>query len=401
MSAARPSFLLLLTTAALLLAGCDQAEQTKAPPPPAVSVYTVQTNAIGNYREFVARTEASQEVLLQARVEGEITQINFTEGTTVEKGQLLFEIDPKPYQAALTRAKADLAASQASAKQAAADYKRGQELLPRGYISQADIDKLRAAALQTEASVDAAKASLETAELNVGYTHITAPFTGKIGKQRYDLGTLVGPTSEPLAELSAANPIFVNFQLEESTYTHFLQHRASLIDPETGEPPLDLSLRLPNNGTYSEAGKLNFTDTRIDSAVGSVNLRAVFPNPDGIILPGLYVTLVIESRDKTEMPLIPQAAVQENQLGKFVLVLTDDNTIERRIVEMDRRIGAMWSVKSGLEAGEKIVIEGLQKVRPGVTVAPVEKRVDPKTGAVSDLESEDSQAPAPSEQPEQ
>ncbi|SFM71075.1 efflux RND transporter periplasmic adaptor subunit [Marinobacter zhejiangensis] len=373
-----------LIVTSLLLTACDNPQQQTSSPPPAVTVYTVASQPIGDYREFVARTSASQEVDLRARVEGEITQINFTEGGTVEAGQLLFEIDPKPYQAALERARADLSAARASATQAAADFQRGQELSPRGFISQSDLDKLRAATDQTKASVEGAQALLEEAQLNLGYTSITAPFDGQIGKHLYDVGTLVGPSSAPLATLQSIDPIFVDFQLEEGTYVSYLQQQANNTD-ESGQPALDLSLRLPNNEIYGELGSLNFADTRIDSTVGSVNIRAEFPNPDGLILPGLYVTLIAESQDKAEAPLIPQSSVQESQLGFFVLTLNDQSQIEQTIVTMGRRIGAMWVVESGLDSGQQIVIEGLQKVRSGITVTAVEKTVDPQTGVVMDL----------------
>lgn len=371
--------------ALLMLNACGKEAPAKQMPAPAVSVFSVKSEPVGKFREFVARSEASQEVDLRAQVEGEITRRNFTEGSFVQAGQLLFEIDRRPYQAALEQAQANLAARQAEDTQAEADYKRGQELAPDGYISQSDLGKLRSAAGQAVANVKAAEAALETARINLDYTHITAPFDGQIGKRRYDVGTLVGPSSEPLATLSASDPIYVNFQLEESAYINFLQQRAADGAKPGDQPPLDLSLRLPNNMDYGQPGKLDFADTKIDSTVGSVSLRAIFPNSEGLILPGLYVTLLVESQNKTNTPLIPQASVQENQQGNFVLVLNDENQVDQRIVEMGRRIGAMWVVNNGLNDGEKIVIEGLQKVRPGVAVAPIEKTVDRETGAVVDL----------------
>lgn len=377
----------IAASAMLLLSACSDDAPKPTPPAPAVSVFSVQSSPVGRFREFVARSEASQEVDLRARVEGEITRRNFTEGGFVQQGQLLFEIDRKPYQAALEEAQANLAARQAEEIQAQADYKRGQELAPDGFISQSDLGKLRSASGQAVANVKGAEAALETARINLDYTHITAPFDGQIGKRRYDVGTLVGPSSESLATLSASDPIYVNFQLEESAYINFLQKRAS--EGKSGqEPELDLSLRLPNGGDYGQLGKLDFADTKIDSTVGSVSLRAIFPNSEGLILPGLYVTLLVESQKKEQLPLIPQAAVQENQLGNFVLVVNDKNQVDTRHVDMGRRMGAMWVVNGGLKNGEMIVIEGLQKVRPGVEVNPMEKSVDPKTGAVVDLKSE-------------
>ena len=374
-----------LIASALFIGACSDDTPKQAPPPPAVSVFSVQSSPVGTFREFVARSEASQVVDLRARVEGEIIRRNFTEGGFVQRGHLLFEIDRRPYQAALDQAQANLAARQAEELQADADFNRGKELAPDGYISQSDLGKLRSASGQADANVKGAEAALETAQINLNYTHITAPFDGQIGKRRYDVGTLVGPSSESLATLSASDPIYVNFQLEESAYINFLQKRAA--EGKSGqEPALDLSLRLPNGDEYGQAGKIDFADTKVDSTVGSVSLRAIFPNTEGLILPGLYVTLLIESQQKEQLPLIPQAAVQENQLGNFVLVLNDKNQVDTRHVEMGRRIGAMWVVNGGLKNGEKIVIEGLQKVRSGVEVNPIVKSVDPQTGAVVELD---------------
>lgn len=373
----------LAASATILLSACTEEAPKQAPPAPAVTVYSVQSSSVGKFREFVARTEASQEVELRARVEGEIILSNFTEGSLVQQGQLLFKIDRRPYQAALDQAQANLAARQAEETQANADFKRGEELAPDGFISQSDLGKLRSAAGQAVANVKGAEAALETARINLDFTHITAPFDGQIGKRHYDAGTLVSPSSEPLATLSASNPIYVNFQLEESAYINFLQKRAS--EGKSGqEPELDLSLRLPNGGDYGKPGKLDFADTKIDSTVGSVSLRAIFPNDEGLILPGLYVTLLVESQKKEQLPLIPQASVQENQLGNFVLIIDDKNQVATRHVDMGRRLGAMWVVNGGLKDGERIVIEGLQKVRPGVEVNPIEKTVDSKTGAIID-----------------
>lgn len=371
----------LAASAAILLSACGKEAPKQAAPAPAVTVYNVQSSSVGQFREFVARAEASQKVDLRARVEGEITRRNFTEGGLVQQGQLLFEIDRKPYQAAFEQAQAELSARNAEAVRADADFKRGEELAPDGFISQSDLGKLRSSALQADANVEGAKAALETARLNLDYTHITAPFDGQIGKRRYNVGTLVGPSSDALATLSASDPIYVNFQLEESAYINFLQKRASE-GKSNQEPELDLSLRLPNGGDYGQPGKIDFADTKIDSTVGSVSLRAIFPNSEGLVLPGLYVTLLVESQKKEQLPLIPQAAVQENQLGNFVLVIDDKNQVVTRHVDMGRRMGAMWVVNGGLKDGERIVIEGLQKVRPGVEVNPVEKAVDPKTGAI-------------------
>jgi membrane fusion protein (multidrug efflux system) len=187
-----------------------------------------------------------------------------------------------------------------------------------------------------------------------------------------------------LATLIISDPIFVSFQVEESTYVSYQQEHQGSNSDEGGE--FDISLRLPNNSEYPEHGKLDFADTKISEGMGTVELRTVFPNPHNIIIPGLFVTLILESKSKEEMALIPQAAVQEGQQGKFVLIVDENNTVKQRHVVLGRRINAMWVAEKGVSIGEKVIVEGLQKVRSGVEVRGVEKHVDPLVGTISDID---------------
>ena len=370
--------------ALLVLSGCSEpAPQQKDAPAPAVSVYQVKTNEIGDYREFVARTEAYQQADLRARVEGELVKRNFTEGTIVEQGQLLLEIDPSEYKAKGSELEASLQSARAAAQRAKKDLDRGKEISKDGFISQADLDKLSTNFDQLTASVASSKAALEQAKISLSYTQIYAPFDGLVGKVNYDVGNIVGPSSGSLAELTNVNPIFVNFQVEEADYINFKQAHAG---SDLTDVPFDITLRLPNDSIHKHRGKLNFADVKTDQSTGTVELRAEFENPDNVIMPGLFVTLIVESQDKQALVLIPQMAVQENQQGKFVLVVGEDNTAQQRFVDLGRRIEAMWVVKGGLEQGEKVIIEGLQKVRPGVAVKAVEKTINPITGALDNKE---------------
>ncbi|WP_019027050.1 efflux RND transporter periplasmic adaptor subunit [Colwellia piezophila] len=368
----------------LTLTACSKEEVKIKPPAPAVSVYTIKAQAIGGYREFVARTEAFKEADLRARVEGELIERHFKEGSNVEKGQVLLKIDPAAYQAALSAAKADLSSRVSGEENAKRNLKRANDLIDDGYISQSDYDRLTTEESQAKSAVKAAQASVEKAELDLSYTTITAPFSGRIGKVNYNVGNIVGPTSSPLATLIISDPIFVSFQVEESFYISYLQQLQGARTAK--KPEFELSLRLPNNSEYPEKGKLDFADTKIAQGMGTVELRTVFPNPRNIILPGLFVTLIVETLDKEEMALIPQAAVQENQQGKFVLIVGQDNKVKQRHVVLGRRINAMWVVEKGVAIGEHVIVEGLQKVRSGVEVNGVKKYVDALTGTISDMD---------------
>lgn len=381
----KPSTIIYLLTSLLLLSACsDKSAEKPQMPAPAVSVYTIQSEDVGSYREFVARTIASKEVNLTTRVEGELIERNFEEGSFVEKGASLLRIDPTAYQTSLESAKADLASKLAVAEGAARDLKRGSEVAADGYISQSDLDKLITNDSQAKAAVKVAKSNLEQAELNLSYTGINAPITGRIGKVNYNVGTVVNPTSGTIATITALDPMYVSFQVDEADYISYLQKHSRVTNPQ--QIPIDISLRLPNNTTYSEPGLFTFADTKIDESMGTVELRAIFENPNKVILPGLYVTLIMEGKNKQTMALVPQAAVQENQQGHFVLVVDADNTVAQRIVKLGRRINAMWVVESGIDSGERIIIEGLQKVRTGIAVKPIEKQVDPLTGVIASAE---------------
>ena len=375
--------LFALLTVGLVLTACGKQEVKVKPPAPAVSVYTIKSQPIGGYREFVARTEAFKEADLRARVEGELIERHFREGSIVEKGQILLKIDPAAYQAALSAAKADLSSKVSGESNAKRNLKRANELINDGYISQSDYDRLTTEESQAKSAVKSAQAALEKAELDLSYTSIKAPFTGRIGKVNYNVGNIVGPTSDILATLMINDPIFVSFQVEESFYISYLQEHQSARTANKAE--FDLSLRLPNNSEYPQKGELNFSDTKIAQGMGTVELRTIFPNPNNLILPGLFVTLIVETLKKEEMALVPQAAVQESQQGKFVLVVDDKNTVKQRHVVLGRRINAMWVVEKGIAIGDTVIVEGLQKVRAGVEVKGVKKYVDPVTGTISDF----------------
>lgn len=373
----------------LVLSSCSKEAEQHQAPPPSVSVITIGTQEVGEYNESVARTEAIRTVDLKARVEGEITKRLFREGDTVEKDQLLFEIDRENYQAALAEAEANLSSARAEKIRTERDYKRGKELRPKGFISQSDLDTLASNASQARASEKAAEAALKNAQVNLSYTRIRAPFSGEISTVRYNVGTLVGPNSDPLATLLQDNPIYANFQIDESSYISYLQQRTKgqtegRIATQPPEDLLHITLILPNGTVHAYPGTINYAGIQVNATTGTVDVRAKFPNPSGIIRPGMYCTLQIESKTKTTQPIVPQYAVQEGQQGKFVLIVDDNNTIQTRNIQVGRNMGALWAVTAGLKPGDKIVVEGLQKVRTGTVVNPVMRYLDGKTGVLRD-----------------
>ena len=381
-----------LATSMLLLAGCSDEKPQHQMPPPAVSVFSVIDREVGDYYEYVGRSEAINSVDIQARIEGFLVKRNFIEGGIVDKGQLLYEIDRAPFEASLKGARAQLASSEASLVNARKNLERGQDLIKRGAISQSDYDNQVSTEAQAAASVESAKANLETAQLNLGYTRIYAPFKGEIGKSKYSVGNLINPSSGTLATLTSMDPIYVTFQVDERQLISHLtknpnaRSTASQVPVESAleeKGAFTLSLKLPNGQEYDQPGTFSFADTQVNETMGTLTLRATFPNPRGIILPGLYVTVQAESTAKMQLPLIPQASVQQDQGGHFVLVIKPDNTVETRQVELGRRINAMWVVKSGLKPGEHIIVQGLQKVRPGSKVNPTLVEVNPTTGTIT------------------
>jgi len=283
----------------------------------------------------------------------------------------------------LSQAIADLASKQSVEENAIRNLKRAKDLIGDGYISQSDFDRLTTEESQAKASVKSAQAALKRAELDVSYTQILAPFAGRIGKVNYNVGNIVGPSSDTLATLTVTDPIYVSFQLEEELYLNYSQQHEQAEAPS--DVKIDLTLRLPNDTVYQESGQLDFADTKIEQGMGTVELRAAFANSRGVILPGLFVTLITEGQEKQAMAMVPQAAVQASQQGKFVLVVDKSNKVKQRHVVLGRRINAMWVVEEGLEADEQVVIEGLQKVRAGVTVMPVVKSVDALTGTIAEV----------------
>jgi len=356
----------LSISALLLLSGCDNA------PPPApevkvnVKVLEVVKKEVQPNREFVGRTEATQDITIKSKVRGNLLKTNFEEGSVVQEGDLLFEIDPAQYDAALKAAQATVSQAKAAYDTAVLNFKRGEGLIKDNFISQSDYDNLLSRQLQTAASLESAQANLENAKLELGYTKIYAPFTGRISRAAVFKGDLIIPDQTELANLVQIEPVWVNFQVPEKVLV--TAQRIDKVDGEFDLQDFPVKIRFPDGSMFDEVGKMNFINNRVDATTGTLALRAEFPNTQHMLVPGLYVTVIIESPSTEQVMLVPQRAVQEDQQGRYVLVVNQQNTVERVTVTLGQRYGVDWQVESGLTEGSLVITEGLQKVRIGAVV---------------------------------
>lgn len=351
----------------LLVSGCSSEEAEVQLTE--VVTDTVQVQEYFPKRSFVGRLNAQDDVQIQARVSGYLTSVDFKEGENVEAGDPLYTIDPREFEAALASAKAMLAAAQADREVSRLNFRRGEELLPKSAISQADFDSLKAKMLEADAGYAQAEAAVKTAEVNLTYTSIEAPITGRIGRSEATVGDLVGPNSGVLTTLVSMDPIEAIFQISESTFVATSEERLqpdSNGDVELGD--IQVSLELTNRQMYPLTGYIDYFANRIDDNTGTLETRALIPNPSGLLVPGQYVRVILQLSNPLTGTFIPQAAVQADQQGSFVLVIEPGDVVARRNVELGDRLDANIQVISGVDSGEDVIVRGLQLVRPGQVV---------------------------------
>jgi membrane fusion protein (multidrug efflux system) len=355
------------------LTGCGQQQgESSVAEPPAVGVIEVAEQKVNPFFEFVGKTRPKERVALRARVTGFLEERSFDEGGNVERDQVLFRIEPEQYEATVAQAEAALSAAKAKLNQARVDLARYQELAKTKNVSQQKVDEAEALVLVEEAAVQTAEADLRKTRLDLEYTEIKAPIAGRIDLSAYDVGNLVGPDSGVMATINRMDPIDVTFSIAETSY---LELAEAVIDARrAGEATDGYShiplIKLPNGEIYQYRGAFDFIDNKVDEKTGTVLIRAQFPNPDRLLLPGQFVNVVIEREEAVDKVVVPQAAVLTDQAGNYVLLVNDDNQVEYRRIEAGQRFGADWVVEQGLEPGERIVLYGIQKVRPGLTVKP-------------------------------
>lgn len=350
--------------AAALIAGCGTSEaQPAAEPPPQVSVAEVLIKPLSDTDEFTGRLEAVNSVDIRPRIGGYIESVQFEEGTRVRKGQVLYQIDPRPYRAEVSRLVAEQQRATAQAGLARANRDRAQRLLDENAISREEYDRLNTAAASADADANAVAASVEAARLNLEFTRITAPIDGRVSRARITAGNLVS-SSDLLTTLVSDDPIYASFDADEQTYLRYTGRG----DGRQDKRPVYLGL--VNEQGYPRQGQLDFIDNRLDPRTGTIRGRAVFANPDGALTPGLFARVRLVSGEQRDRVLIDDRAVSADLGKKFVLALKPDNSIEYRNITLGPALDGLRIVEAGLAVGDVIVVNGLQHAKPGETVAP-------------------------------
>lgn len=355
--------------------GAASATSVTATPPPAmpVSVATVLERRVTEWDEFSGRLEAVEHVEVRPRVSGTIESVHFAPGAIVAKGATLFRIDARPYAAEVARAQAGLAAAQTRLELTRSELERAQRLLDEQAIAQREFEERRDAERSAGAAVQAAQAALALAQLNLGYTHITAPIAGRLGRAEITAGNLVaaGAGGPALTTIVSISPIYASFEADEQTFLRFAA-RAGARPGARGAAPLPIQLGLADESGHPRAGRVEFVDNQLDARSGTIRVRALFDNPDGRLTPGLFARLKIGGNGAQQAVLISDRAIGTDQSKKFVLVVEAGQQLAYREVKLGPVVDGLRVVREGLKAGELIVVNGLQRVRPGMQVAPID-----------------------------
>ena len=359
----------------LALSGCgggDNKAAPAAPPPPEVGVVTAAPGRADLTTELPGRLEAFRVAQVRARAAGILQKRLFTEGSDVKAGQALFEIDAAPYRAALASAQAQLARAEANLLQAQALADRYAPLARSQAVSQQEALNAQAAAQQAKADVAAGKAAVQTAQINLGYGSVTSPIAGRIGRALVTEGALVGQgEATPLAIVQQVDKLYVNFTQPAAEVMRLRQALADGKLQSAGKDAAKVQVLMEDGSVYAQPGKLLFSDLSVDTATGQITLRAELPNPKGLLLPGLYVRVRLAQAEVSDAVWLPQQAVARGATGETVLVVADDGSVSARPVKLGPAQGGRALVLSGLRAGEKVIVDGLQKAKAGGKARPV------------------------------
>jgi len=374
---------LLATALMLALAACARSQAggpAAAPPAPEVTVATVIAKPLRDFEEFTGRLQAVDSVEIRPRVNGFIDSVQFTEGAHVKKGQLLFRIDPRPFQAEVNRLTAELRRARSQSTLAESNHQRGQRLVSQKLISQQDFDQLATTASTAGEDIGAAAAALEAARLNLEFTEVRSPIDGRVSRALITAGNLVSNTNV-LTTVVSDDPVYAYFDADEQTYLKFA--------PTGGDHAQDardaVFMGLIDEDGYPHTGRLDFVDNQVDPQSGTIRGRAVFDNKEGRFTPGLFARIKLVSGNVRDTILIDERAVGTDLGKKFVLALKSDNTLEYRPVTLGAAVDGLRVVSNGLAANDVVVINGLQHVKPGIAVKPTKAAMDGDRAGVAQL----------------
>jgi membrane fusion protein, multidrug efflux system len=384
-------------TVLVLSAGCEEKKQTPAAaPPPEVTVVQVTQADVPIYSEWIGTTDGLVNAKIRAQVSGYLARQAYKEGTTVKKGDLLFEIDPRPFKAALDQAVAQLTMAKARLGKTELDVKRYTPLARESAISQQELDDAVQANLAAKGGVQSAEAAVEQARLNLDFTRIVSPIDGIAGTSIVQLGDLVGPsTTSELTTVSTVNPIKVHFPISEREYMEAVQGKEQTGRKQGDAGDIVLELILADGSVFPQQGKLYFADRQVDVKTGTIRVAALFPNPGNLLRPGQFARVRALTETRQNALLVPQRSITELQGGFQVAVVGPDNKVTIRNVKAGARVGSQWVIDEGLKPGERVVMEGVQKVREGQMVTPKPAVADSQPGSGMSPSPEKKPAPGP------
>lgn len=360
---------------ALAACGDDSAQKGKgAPPPPQVTVAPPVKRTVIDRDEYVGRFVALDAVEIRARVSGYLEKVHFTDGQLVKAGDLLFTVDRRPFQAALDQARADLERAKAQVDLTSADLARAQDLLDRKTISEAIYEQRVQAKRAADAQVQSAEANVRTAELNFEFTELRAPVNGRIGDRRVSPGNLVIGGSQPsttlLATIVSIDPIHFEFSFDEAAYLRYVRIAPDGGNGEARNMTTPVELRLLDETDFKHTGKMDFVDNVIDKASGTIRGRATFDNPKGLFTPGMFARVRVPASAPFEALLLPDSAIGTEQVRKFVYVVDDENTVRQKYVTLGPLFEGLRVIQSGVEANDRVIVNGIPRARAGIKVTP-------------------------------
>ncbi|RBW52480.1 efflux RND transporter periplasmic adaptor subunit [Ruegeria sp. A3M17] len=360
----------LFSTLAVITLASAGVAQTETPAPPSVVVASAAMQELQKQDEFVGRVIADQSVDLQARVEGVLEEVNFTEGGRVKKGDTLFKIEQRKYAASVESAQASLKSAQAAAQSDKTELDRQQSLFDKGDIPQAILDTAKATYAEGQAAVDEATADLKIAQIDLDYTEIVSPLDGRIGLSAVDAGNIVDSDSGVLATVSSIDPILVSFFVSEPVLLR--ERRNGSITQN--DIKLTTQITLADGGVFPSDGKVTYVGDSVSQDTDTVELRASFANPDGVLIPGQFVTVSLSGSEDPKVLTVPRNAVQFDKQGYFVFSVDDKSTVHRMNIKIGTQSATRTQVKSGLKEGDRVVVQGLQKIHDGLVVNPVDSQ---------------------------